>query len=436
MFLADTRTDKRALLIEQLLEDPRFAIHQANSWRAELVPETAADRQAALLQQGFENYLLQRFRAGTHYNKLVRELIAVPLPAEGQAAEPTLRDPERPNPLAFIVAKDAKPENLAAAVTRTFLGLRLECAECHDHPFADWSQEQFWNQAAFFGGLNKQGTGLFAPLTESPRREVVYDIEKKTYPAVWLDGKTPQWSTERSSREYLADWIVAPENPFFAKAGANRIWGQLFGAGLVEPVDDFHDNNPPSDPELLDDLAQAFAASDFDIAFMVRAICRTDAYGRTSAKTDPSQDRTRLPARMTVKALTGEQFFDSLALATGYRDDQDKGGARRQFLSRFARVSSPSEPETSVQQALTLLNGRFVNNVTDPRRNSTLIAAIQTPGLTDDERIETLYLSTLSRRPTADELAKLRPTNRELTEQQYGDLFWVLLNSAEFRLNH
>lgn len=440
-FLADDAPDKRAALINRLLDDPRFAIHQANSWRAELIPEAATDRQAALLQPGFENWLIERIRSNVRYDQLVRELIAVPLPGEGQAPEPVLRDPQRPNPLAYIAAKNARPEQLAAAVTRTFLGVRLQCAECHDHPFASWTQEQFWQQAAFFGGLQKHGASLFAPLSENVQQHSAGSPhDQQTYHARWLDGGTPAWADDRSPRQYLADWITSPDNSFFARAGANRIWGQLFGRGLVEPVDDFHDGNPASDALLLDELARAFIDSGFDLRFLIRGICLTDAYQRTSALTHSSQDRTVLPARMTVKALTGEQFFDSLALATGYEDEQDKGAMRRQLLNRFARAGAIGEPETSVQQALTLMNGRFTGWATDPERCPTLVAVTQLPGLTLDEQMEALYMTTLSRPPSAEERSQLRAawsSGEELpATQRCADMFWMLLNSAEFRLNH
>jgi hypothetical protein len=143
---------------------------------------------------------------------------------------------------------------------------------------------------------------------------------------------------------------------------------------------------------------------------------------------------------MTVKALTGEQFFDSLALATGYRDDQDKGAARRQFLARFALAGSIGEPETSVQQALTLQNGRFVAWATDPEKCPTLVAVTQTPGMTTAQRLEALYLATLSRKPSAQELERLeRFVARKDGKKEpecLADVFWMLLNSAEFRLNH
>src|SRR5262245_54610706 len=143
---------------------------------------------------------------------------------------------------------------------------------------------------------------------------------------------------------------------------------------------------------------------------------------------------------MPVKALTGEQLFDSLALATGYRDEQDKGAARRQFLTRFALTSAASEPETSVQQALTLLNGRFVEWATDPEACPTLIAATQTPGLSLAERVEALHVASLGRKPTGAELSRLLryvgAGGRSRQKERLADVFWVLLNTAEFRLNH
>lgn len=437
-FLADTSPDKRQRMIRHLLAHPRHAIHQANLWRAELLPEANSDRQAALLQKGFENYLTDQFRQRVRYDQLVRQLITVPLPTLDQPAEPILRDPERANPLAFIAAK-GKPENVAASVTRTFLGIRLECAECHNHPFAHWSQEQFWNQAAFFGGLKKNGSGLLEPLREDrASRTVVYEQEKKTYAARLLDQQVDVIASDRSGREILADWLIAPANPFFARAGANRVWGQLFGVGLVEPVDDFHDENPASHPELLGEIGKEFAASGFDLDYLTEAICLTNAYQRTSARTHASQDNTKLPARMTAKGLTGEQFFDSLALVVGYRDEPDQGRARREFLSRFARLTAPSEPETSVQQALTLLNGRFIAAATNPRTNPTLIAVLETPGLREVDRLETLFLATLGRLPTAEEVTKLKAANTTSSDaaNYYADVLWLLLNTAEFRLNH
>jgi hypothetical protein len=440
-FLADRSADKRRNLIDRLLQSPRYAVHFANVWRAELAPEVASNPEARVFQVGFEAWLQKQLRAGIGYDRMVRELLTVPIPADQKEAAPVLRDPERPNPLAFFAVKEARPEDLAAAVTRTFLGIRLECAQCHDHPFARWKQKQFWAQAAFFAGIDRQGNRLFAPLTEVlDRRELTPPNSQKPQPAEFLDAGRPTWQAERSPRYVLADWLTAPKNPFFARAAVNRMWGHFFGTGLVDPVDDFRDDNPPSDPELLDELAQAFVKANFDLGYLIRAICSSQAYQRTSARTHASQDETRLPARMTVKALTGEQFFDSLALATGYRDDQDRGTARRDFLTRFALAGSIHEPETSVQQALTLLNGRFVAWATDPEKCPTLLAVTQTPGMTRAQRIEALYLMTLSRKPTAMEQERIErfvtAVNSQREAERLADVFWMLLNGAEFRLNH
>jgi hypothetical protein len=444
-YLADQDADKRAKLIDRLLEEPRFAVHFANLWRAELIPETATNGQAAQLQRGFENWLIERLRAKLPYDQLVRELITVPLPESGQPAEPVLRDPERPNPLAFIAAKDSKPENIASAVTRSFLGIRLECAQCHDHPSARWTQRQFWTQAAFFAGLEKRSDGLLAPLTEAVhRREIIAAFKGETVGAELLFGGAVQWQSSQSPRQVYAGWVTSPENPYFARAAVNRLWGQFFGTGIVDPVDDFHDDNPPSHEELLDTLAEAFVASGFDMRLMIRAICLTEAYGRTSANTHPSQEATRLPARMVVKALTGEQFFDSFALATGDRPGENReaggGNSRQQFLSRFALAGPISEPETSVQQALTLLNGRIVARASDPDQSPTLIAVCQTPYMTTPMKIEALYIATLSRPPSASEMHRLQEhiaaAPAELDAQRLADIFWVLLNCVEFRVNH
>jgi hypothetical protein len=438
-FLADRSSDKRAKLIDELLDEPRFAGHFANLWRADLLPETTSDPQAVLYKAGFEAWLFAQFRAGVRYDRFVRELLTVPITTD-RDGQPVLRDPSRSNPVAFVAAKQASPENLAAAIGRSFLGLRLECAQCHDHPFAKWSQDQFWSQAAFFAGIEKRGRGLFAPLRESAdRRELTPPGKAKSRSAEFLDGGKPKFQDGQSSRLALAEWVTSPDNPYFARATVNKLWAHFFGVGLVDPVDDFRDDNKPSDSGLLDELALAFVDSGFDLRFIIRAICRTEAYQRTSARTHASQDGSRLPARMSVKALTGEQLFDSLALATGYRDEQDKGAARRQFLTRFALAGPPGEPETSVQQALTLLNGRFVAWATDPERCPTLIAVTQTPRMSLAQRVEALYLAALSRKPTAKELARAErhvKAKPDREAERLADVFWVLLNSAEFRLNH
>jgi hypothetical protein len=264
---------------------------------------------------------------------------------------------------------------------------------------------------------------------------------------VFLDEKTPAWQPGVSPRVPLAEWVTARDNPFFARTAVNRVWGLLFGRGIVDPVDDFNNDNPPSHPELLDDVARDFADAGFDLKFLIRAIGRTRAYQRTSARTDASQDDPRLFARMAVKGLTGEQLYDSLALVTGTQQraggrgrGPNRGNARDQFLTQFALTGKPSEPETSIPQALTLMNGRFVNDATTLDTSPTLQAVGETPGLTTAGRIEALYVATLGRKPTPTEADRLQDyvaeAGSERRTERLADVFWTLLNSAEFRLNH
>jgi hypothetical protein len=438
-FLADTDPNKRAKLIDDLLESPRRATHFAAVWRAALLPEAAADAQARAFQVGFEAWLWQKFRAGIPYDRLVRELLTAPISGDAQAPEPVLRDPVRPNALAFFAVKDAKPENLAAATARVFLGVQIECAQCHDHPFGRWERDQFWQTAAFFAGIDRQGDTLFAPITDKKLRVITVPNGKGTQEATFLDGTEPKWQGT-SPRQVLAEWVTAKNNPFFARATSNRIWGMLFGRGIVDPVDDFTDANKPSHPELLDLLARSLTEADYDLKFLIRAIARTKAYQRTSSRSDQKQDNPRLFARMAVKGMTGEQLYDSLALATGYREPGGRNTARERFLTQFALRGSSTEPETSITQALALMNGRFLNQVTSPEGSPTLVAVSETPGMTTPMRIEALYLAALGRKPTAKELDRMvrfvAEGSSPKTSEHLSDVFWVLLNSAEFRLNH
>ncbi|QJX00983.1 DUF1549 and DUF1553 domain-containing protein [Frigoriglobus tundricola] len=439
-FLADKAPDKRAKLIDDLLDAPRYATHFAAVWRAALLPEAAADAQARVFQPGFEAWLRLKFRANVPYDALVRELLTAPITTDPQAPEPVLRDPSKPNALAFYAVKDAKAENLAAATARVFLGVQIECAQCHDHPFGRWERDQFWQTAAFFAGLERQGDDLFAPVSDARRREITIPNTKRTQPATFLDGTEPKWAAGANPRAVLAEWVTAKSNPYFARATANRIWGHLFGRGIVDPVDDFSEANKPSHPELLDDLAKALADANFDLKFLIRAVCRTDTYQRTSAKTHPSQTDPRLFARAAVRGVTGEQLFDSLALATGYREQAARTTARDRFLTQFALRGPAAEPETSITQALALMNSRFLNQVTSAEGSPTLVAVCETPGLPTPERIEALYLAALSRKPTTKELDRMTrfvaDAGSDRTAERLADVFWVLLNSAEFRLNH
>jgi hypothetical protein len=252
--------------------------------------------------------------------------------------------------------------------------------------------------------------------------------------------------------------MTAGDNPYFARAAANRLWGHFFGTGLVHPVDDFDANNPPSHPALLDDLARAFVEHEYNLKFLIRALTATRAYQLSSRQhTRPSTPVSpHVFAVMAVRSLSAEQLYDSLAQAVGIRPEADEMepefvrvlSPRAEFLEKFGgRNTEGGDQQTTILQALTLMNGQLLAGATNPHEGKTLQAVADFP-LSTPERLEWLYLSTLSRPPRANETAKFVVYIDEQTKkapaahralayrQALADVFWVLLNSSEFFFNH
>lgn len=454
-FLRDPAPDKRRRLVESLLEGPQYLTNFSNFWRQVMLPEGNTDLQARVQLPGFEAWLRQHLSKNTHYGAIVRELLTVPLDT-GRAMNSPVDGAGTVTPLGFFQAKQVKPENLAAATSRMFLGLRIECAQCHDHPQDVWKRQQFWGYAAFFAGIervdrNEEFVGRVKEVFD--RRELtIPDPEvDRVVQATFLDGSTPQWRSRVSSRRELADWITSKKNPYFARATVNRIWGHFFGLGFVNPLDDFSGANPPSHPELLDDIAADFAAHDFDLKYLIRSITSSRAYQLSSRRTHDSQDQPQQFARMSVQGMTGEQIFDSLATAVGFFEPSQQSqaisvlqqtGPRAEFLEMFsAELNSVTDRQTSILQALALMNGQFTSAATSLESSSTLSAVTEFPLMKDQERIETLYLAALTRKPRADELERLTTyvaSGGPMKNQKaaLADVFWALLNCPEFLFNH
>jgi Protein of unknown function (DUF1549)/Protein of unknown function (DUF1553) len=446
-FLADKVSDKAPRQIDRLLADPQHATHFARLWRALLLPEAAADPRIAYFQPGFEAWLAERRRANVGFDAMVRELLTVPISRPEEPPQFVLRDLRKANPVAFLASKQVEPAKIATSCVRIFLGVRMECAQCHNHPFDRWTQRQFWSQAAFFAGLERKGRGPFAPLVEADRRTIRMNDTEKTVPAALLDGTPLAATAGKSPRFGFADWLTARRNPYFARAIVNRVWGELMGVGFVSPVDDFRESNAPSHPELLQEMADDFAGSGFDLTRLYRAICRSAAYQRTSARTDEGQARPELFAAMAIKPLSGDQFFDSLSQALAHQWSEQAGQMetgeldtmRQKVIKAFGADEESEHPKTSVSQALALMNGALVSEAVDPttspRLKQTLAAFPNSP----ERQIDALYLATLSRRPSEAERHLMLDHLGTVTGEQprrLGDVLWVLLNSAEFRWNH
>jgi hypothetical protein len=377
----------------------------------------------AAAPDGTDDWLAARLQARVPYDQLVRDLLI--------AAGPT--------PRTFLTANEGKPENLAAGTARAFLGINLDCAQCHNHPFARWTRDQFWQTAAFFARPLPAREGM--PV----RLEVKIPGTERVLGPKLLSGAPVAWPEapdDQAGRRLLAAWVTAGDNPYFARNAVNRLWAHYFGTGLIEPLDDLSVDNPNGAPALLDDLAHALVEGGFDLNYLTRAILGSRAYQLASAR---ATGDGALFTAAAVRGLTGEQLFDSLRIAAGLpllRPDLDPPGLvaeRAAFATRF-HVERPGSAQRSILQALALMNGRLTAGLTDARTAPTLAGVADAPFLDTAGKVETLFLAALGRRPTAEEAAPLiryvdRTAGRD-PRSALADVFWALLNSAEFSTNH
>ncbi len=437
-FLDDPSKSKRLALVERLLDSPAYTTRATEIWRRLLLPEADTEDVARQFAGNFEAWLRKKVIEEAGYDRIVREILTARLGGGNADGGMNMTDA---SPASYYLAKERKPENLAAGVARVFLGIRLECAQCHKHPFAEWKQEQFWSLAAFFAEVPNAGPEN-TPLPRRdrdapPLRELTIPGTKKVVKATHLDGSTPAWRPRALTREILADWITAPENPYFARAVVNRVWARFFGVGLIEPVDEMDSETGSELSSLLDELAGQFRAHGYNLKFLIRVFTATRAYNLSSV---PNQAESSAPmfTSMPVRGLSPGQLFDSLTRATG----AEPGDARGRFLELFAsREDRPVEAETTIIQALTMMNGSYIEGATDPVTSLALGAIVSAPFLDTRSRIETLYLATLTRRPRPDEMEVLVPfvdrrKTADLQAKALADIFWAILNGPEFHLNH
>lgn len=440
-FFADKSSDKRAKLVNRLIDSGGHTRHMATVWRREWLPQ-ADTVEFARLSDDFERWVTVRLQADTPYDRIVRELLTTPV-ALGIPAAVTRR--EVVTPIGFFTASENKPENLAANVTRAFLGVNLDCAQCHNHPIARWTRDQFWQTAAFFAPPVSVTGGKLVPA------ELTVPNTKKSLPPKFMDGSPLIWPdslTAETGRRLFATWVTANNNPYFARNSVNRLWAQVYGTALVEPLDDLsgESSDAGANAELLKELAEKFVASGYDLKYMTRAFVLTKAYQFAAVVRGEKPSDPRLFARMPVRGLSGEQLYDSLRTAAGLpheRDDTGRGqelDARKRFAAQF-HVERTVTAERSITQALSLMNGRGTSDLTDSAKNPTLAGVIDAPFLNTQGKVETLFLAVLGRTPTTKQSAIMveyiesgGPENDP--RRAVGDVFWALVNSTEFNTNH
>jgi hypothetical protein len=374
--------------------------------------------------------MAKRFNDGDGWDEIVFDLMT----ATGKMEE---------NPAVTYLIEGRNPlsvTDLTDLSSRYFLGVRLNCAQCHDHPFVEWKQEEYWGMAAFFAQMQTPGRPKMvyqAGVQDNPKLTLAVirdsDMLEGYRPAepTFLGGEA--WTGESGTphRVALARWTTSPANPYFARASVNRLWWHFFGRGIVNPVDDMHSGNAPSHPELLDLLSQRFVESGFDVKFLCRAIMLSRTYQQTSRSGAQSTREAELFARMPVKVLTAEQLYDSLVEILGPPAKSPainaRLGARYEFCQYFAADGEdPMRYERGIPHLLRLMNSpQFAG-----RSITALVADAEAASTGEEKVIDRLFLAILSRYPTDAErkLARAQDDHRELA--------WALLLSSEFSLNH
>jgi hypothetical protein len=410
------------------------------------------------------------------YDELARRL----LQAEGNTAE-------QGAPM-YLLQYDRHPDDAAMAVSQTFLGVQLQCARCHDHPYESWTQRDFYGMAAFFARLQRVSAGkakiddkelekiflaelntgdvkftgsakeakpgkqgepikpkyLAGPALEEPDFSAEIKDEKRL-----PDGQEPP-APRFSRKDKLAEWITSPENPYFAKAVANRVWAQFMGRGLVHPVDNMSESNAPSHPELLAALTQELVARKFDLKWYIKELVLSETYQLASTDSSVAEAKPVWFERARTRPLSAEELLESWRIGTGYDEmvrqtnkkaDNRFHGVTFDYIRRYfgEPVNGVGDFQGGMQEHLYLNNGELGRLITSEK--GSLLDQLTKTEASDEPRVERLYLSILSRRPSAAETAKFveyiaaepQPDRRA---ERWREAIWVLMSSSEFRFNH
>ncbi len=465
-FLKDPQQYRRSLLIDRLLKSPDYAIHWGNVWTNWLLSRSGSFGHGTYHEQ-MTVWLQDQFSLNAPHHEIVTKLVT----AKGKNSE----KPE----VNFILAHvgEMVPQNrrgedgmfemvpITSRITRLFLGVQTQCTQCHDHPFdANLRQEHFWGINAFMRQVTRNGTPpmpMMRRMQGYPTLELVENdslnkagvvaYEKrngvvKEIKAQFLDLKRPD--KELNRRAELARMIA--ESPNFPKATVNRMWSVFFGKGFCNPIDDFNEQNAISNPELLGELADKFKHYNFDMKKLIRWICNSEAYqlGSAANKTNDKADQEVFFSRMLMKALSPEQLFESLMVATQASNNPDaQKDLRNNWLDSLVTGFGDDEGNEvnfngTVVQALMMMNGKEINDAITAKDKGAVTWAMKR-SRTPDGVISDLYLTTLNRPASRAEIARvkekfvMRPTFKDKNpEAPYQDLMWALLNSNEFMLNH
>ncbi len=472
-FLAGGSVERRAQLVDRLLASERFGVQLGRVWRdwvapAELPSEGNGGNQPIAATRNLGGWFAQQFNANRPWNQIVESIVNV----DGNLKE-------KPQAIFFsLVGTDTgipEPAGATRAVSTLFLGVDLQCAQCHDDPYREWKQTDFWGTAAYFRNMQAKFDGrYFASIKESFGKKLEKGAKKTNrgdaspngsitipkssfenagdvVPARFLfDASASEMEVQATQplRPLFSDWLTSPSNPFFARAFVNRTWSYFFGRGLVEPIDDMRPENKPSHPEVIDLLTREFVASGFDVKYLVRCLTNTKAYQRTSAAlTEAEEAAVDNFGRRRTKLLSADQLYDALRAALA-----DPGLDLRTYDAEKAKKFGESSPvgdpymefcrlfETDENDASTFTHGipQFLALVNHPHVSTggKVVEKLVKENVAPVAAVEQLYLGTLSRWPREEEIAeavRYVEASEDRTEA-YAGVLWMLLNRSEFIL--
>jgi hypothetical protein len=440
-FLQDTDSSKRDRLVDQLLARKEFAELWVMKWAELLEIRTRDNRVYPKATVLYFEWLRDQMLANVPFDRIVQSILT--------ASESNFR-----NPAANYYQIEPDTLKLAENTAQVFMGMRIQCAQCHNHPFDRWTMNDYYSFAAFFAQVGRKPG-------DDPRETVIYDrndgevnhlVTGKPMHPKFLGGEEPEIKGE-SRREILARWLTSPQNPYFARNLANIFWAHFMGRGIIEPVDDVRISNPPSNPELIDALAARFVDYKYDFKRVVRDICTSRSYQLSTHPNSSNASDERNFSKAAIRRIRAEVLLDCISQVT---ETQDKfpglprgaraveiadGNTANYFLTTFGRASRTTvcscevKVDPNLSQALHLLNGRTLQSKID---DGAVVKKLLKQGQMPDQIIENLYLRCFSRKPTADEMASLKKfiTPDSNQEQVLNDIFWSLLNAKEFVFNH
>ncbi|MCE2795654.1 MAG: DUF1549 and DUF1553 domain-containing protein [Planctomyces sp.] len=459
-FLADKNPRKRAMLVDALLENEDYVRNFTTIWANNSIGRGAPQR---VSRTGMEKFYREAFAKNRPWNEIVVDILT----ASGHY--------EENGAVNYILAQMQMPDDavqLTAMTTRLFLGLQVQCTQCHNHPFNKWQQDQFWEFNSFFRQVDKRDHRKLDPKTG----QQVDDYSE----VVWKEFTGPVYYEKRSGmmqvafprfqghevdpgvgvdrRSELAKLITEPagdEPAQLAQAMVNRTWSHFFGYGFTRPVDDMGPHNPASHPELLKRLSREFVAANYDVKQLIRWIVSSEAYqlssqyGEKNRIDDPAAGEMPLFSHMYLKSMQAEQLYDSLIVASNAHQSGNGSWSaqeeqRRRWMQQFVVAFDNDENDESttfngtIPQALMMMNSELIDKACSVERGSFLFEQMSSPGA-ETQKINDLYMAALTRRPTRAEMTKMQKALARYGAAKlngYQDMFWALLNSNEFIFIH